>query len=283
MNPQLTILAAGLALSAAASAQVAGTPPGGRGGANGFQQFGATALPGQPIITRSPLHPVTGSPVQATEERRTVQTLGDGTTIERADTNLFYRDSQGRTRIEHTLEGRTTIQIIDPVSRFTASLDASAKTARRTMLPPQAPANGDVAAVWVAVTGAGGRGGALEPIRVEADKLVAERAAVAARTPGQSATEDLGTLSQNGVPAQGTRTTLTIAAGKIGNSRDIHVVNERWYSNELQMVVKSINSDPRFGTTTYQLTNILRANPDASLFQIPSDYTVSEPAGRRGQ
>jgi hypothetical protein len=92
--------------------------------------------------------------------------------------------------------------------------------------------------------------------------------------------EDLGTLNQYGVPAQGTRETLTIPAGEIGNNRDIHVINERWYSNELQMLVKSVNSDPRFGTTTYQLTNIVRVNPDSSLFQIPADYTVAEGGGR---
>ena len=93
--------------------------------------------------------------------------------------------------------------------------------------------------------------------------------------------EDLGTQNQNGVPAQGTRNTITIPAGQIGNNRDIHVVNERWYSSDLQMLVKSVNSDPRFGTTTYQLTNIIRSMPDAGLFQIPGSYTVDPENGQR--
>jgi hypothetical protein len=76
--------------------------------------------------------------------------------------------------------------------------------------------------------------------------------------------------------AEGTRLTLTIPAGKIGNERPIVTVNERWYSQELQTVVLTKNSDPRMGETTYRLTNINRGEPDPSLFQVPADYTVKE-------
>jgi hypothetical protein len=34
------------------------------------------------------------------------------------------------------------------------------------------------------------------------------------------------------------------------------------------------HSDPRTGDNTYRLTNINRAEPDPSLFQVPPDYTV---------
>jgi hypothetical protein len=37
---------------------------------------------------------------------------------------------------------------------------------------------------------------------------------------------------------------------------------------------KEVN--PQFGETTFQLTNIVRAEPDASLFQVPPNYTISE-------
>jgi hypothetical protein len=33
-------------------------------------------------------------------------------------------------------------------------------------------------------------------------------------------------------------------------------------------------SDPRFGATMMQLTNIVQAEPDAALFQVPAGYTV---------
>jgi hypothetical protein len=77
--------------------------------------------------------------------------------------------------------------------------------------------------------------------------------------------------------------TNTIPAGAIGNNRDIQEVNERWYSKDLQMMVKTINSDPRFGITTYEMTNISQAAPDAGLFMIPAGYTITEQAGRGGR
>jgi hypothetical protein len=84
--------------------------------------------------------------------------------------------------------------------------------------------------------------------------------------------EQLGEKAVNGVMAQGTRNLRTIPAGAIGNDRDLQMVDERWFSNDLQVMIKSINSDPRFGETTYQLTNIVRAPQDPSLFQVPNDY-----------
>ena len=96
-------------------------------------------------------------------------------------------------------------------------------------------------------------------------------------TPGfrskyETRTEDLGVQTIEGVEAVGTRTITTIPAGAIGNERPIDMVYERWYSNELQLVVMSKNSDPRFGEQTYRLTNIVRSEPDPSLFEVPSDY-----------
>ena len=93
--------------------------------------------------------------------------------------------------------------------------------------------------------------------------------------PGDNASvESLPAQMVNGALAQGTRTTETIPQGKIGNDRPIKIVNERWISNDLQMLVKSTSSDPRFGDTTYQLTNIVQSSPDPTLFQIPADYTL---------
>jgi hypothetical protein len=92
-------------------------------------------------------------------------------------------------------------------------------------------------------------------------------------------TESLGQQNLGGVTAQGTRTTLTIPAGQIGNELPIQVVSERWYSPDLMMVVMTKNSDPRFGTTVYQLNNIRRDAPAASLFEVPPDYTVQDAPG----
>jgi hypothetical protein len=62
----------------------------------------------------------------------------------------------------------------------------------------------------------------------------------------------------------------------MGNERPIEIKSERWYSPELQTEVKSVHSDPRMGQTTHTLTNVSRAEPDISLFKVPSDYTKDE-------
>jgi TonB family protein len=91
------------------------------------------------------------------------------------------------------------------------------------------------------------------------------------------AQESLGRQTIEGVEADGTRTTVTIPAGAIGNERAIQIVSERWYSPELQTVVMTKHSDPRFGETTYRLTNISRADPDRSLFEVPAGFDVTTP------
>ena len=94
--------------------------------------------------------------------------------------------------------------------------------------------------------------------------------------PGNEVKEQLGKQTIEGVEAEGTRTTVTIPAGEIGNERAIEIVSERWYSPELQLVVMTRHSDPRFGETTYKLTNINRTEPVKSLFEVPAGYTVKE-------
>src|SRR5580700_10201685 len=95
---------------------------------------------------------------------------------------------------------------------------------------------------------------------------------------------DLGTQVINGINAQGTRYTRTIAAGEIGNEKVITVTSERWYSPDLQVAVKSVRTDPRLGQTAYTLTNIQRTEPAPALFTVPADYTVQQggpgPGGR---
>jgi len=112
--------------------------------------------------------------------------------------------------------------------------------------------------------------------------MVAPSAAMGMGSNGQrweTRTEQLGTQNFEGVDAEGTRTITTIPADAIGNERPIEIVYERWYSKELQLIVYSKHSDPRFGEQTYRLTNINRSEPDPSLFQVPTSYKlVSEPS-----
>src|SRR5882672_10308515 len=112
------------------------------------------------------------------------------------------------------------------------------------------------------------------------DSNEAATAAIAAIPPvplvagptGQGVTTALGSKEFDRIRADGSRTTWTIPAGKIGNEKPIDVVSERWYSPELLLVVSSRYFDPRRGETTYRLTGLKRGEPDASLFQVPADF-----------
>jgi hypothetical protein len=96
------------------------------------------------------------------------------------------------------------------------------------------------------------------------------------KAPAESKTESLGKQAIEGVEAEGARSVITIPEGRIGNDRPIEIVSERWDSPELQTVVLSKHNDPRFGETVYRLTNINRAEPAQTLFEVPADYKVEE-------
>jgi hypothetical protein len=218
---------------------------------------------------------VKGKPFSATEERHSLQVLGDGTRIETTQTNRLFRDSEGRTREE---EMNGLVSIYDPSTRARIELDPATKTARKGtgLLSYYRTVNGGASQSSTALAlrnslspAPGGRGNA------------ANLQGVMAET-----TENLPAQPLNGVTAQGIRTTMTIPKGQIGNNRDIKVMSERWFSNDLQMLIKSANNDPRFGDTTYQLTKIVQSEPDASLFQIPPGYTevtTAAPAVNTGE
>src|SRR5437879_4698114 len=87
-----------------------------------------------------------------------------------------------------------------------------------------------------------------------------------------AATEELGSQTMEGVLVNGVRTTHTIPAGQIGNDRPISIVTEVWTSPELKAVVYSKRSDPRMGEQTFELKNIVRSEPDPSLFAVPADF-----------
>lgn len=215
---------------------------------------------------------VKGAPFSATASSESTQTLQDGTSIHRTTSSALYRDGQGRFRREVTLSGfgplqtsgkpHTMITIGDPVAGAHYMLDPEQKVAHK-MTPHT-----------------GGRGGAFSDEKAQAFEQRMQQRIARQEAEGTVKKESLGTQVINGVTAEGTRITHTIPAGQIGNDKPIQIVFERWYSPDLQIVVKSTRSDPRFGTTTYALTNVQRAEPAAALFTVPADYTVKE--GRPG-
>lgn len=90
----------------------------------------------------------------------------------------------------------------------------------------------------------------------------------------QAKTEDLGSQTMEGVLVNGVRTTRAIPAGEIGNDKPINIVTEVWTSPDLKTIVYSKRTDPRMGEQTFQLTNIVRTDPDPSLFTVPPDFKI---------
>ena len=86
--------------------------------------------------------------------------------------------------------------------------------------------------------------------------------------------EDLGSQTMEGLLVNGVRETHMIPAGEIGNATPIKVVTEVWSSPELKTAIYSKLSDPRTGDHIFQLTGIVRAEPDPSLFTVPSDFEI---------
>jgi hypothetical protein len=208
---------------------------------------------------------VTGSPFSAQVTRETVQVLSNGTKVDQKETGTVARDSVGRTRQDMTLPAIGPLAasgqvphlafIRDPVAGKNYILNEDKKTALTVTRP--AGANGQ------------NREGMREGMRQNQNANVQ--------------TTSLGTKVIDGLTVQGTLYTRTIPAGQIGNSAPIVITREEWYSTDLQMVVSSTRTDPRFGTTTYQLTNINRGEPTQSLFTVPSDYTAAPMRFHAGQ
>jgi hypothetical protein len=88
--------------------------------------------------------------------------------------------------------------------------------------------------------------------------------------------ENLPAKTMEGLNVTGERNTSTIDIGAIGNDRPIDIVDERWYSSDLRLNVMTRHSDPRTGEEMVRLINVSRNNPDASLFQLPAGYEISE-------
>ncbi|HET9469252.1 MAG TPA: hypothetical protein VFO48_12595 [Vicinamibacterales bacterium] len=228
--------------------------------------------------------PVTGAPYSAEAVTDVVQTLADGNRIVRQNKAHISRDSQGRTRREEgfavfgplvngpNANEQRNVQISDPANGTMVMLDLRTRTAQRMPGPPRIVLRNKIAGVNS--TADVNMAEPLEKNQVEKFVMFNRVQAVGGMRAEKPVVESLGTQFMEGVTVEGTRTTVTIPAGDIGNERPITIVSERWFSQDLKLLVMSRQSDPRFGETTYRLTNLNRAEPPAHLFEIPADFTL---------
>ncbi|MGP0017483.1 MAG: hypothetical protein ACLPHP_02845 [Candidatus Sulfotelmatobacter sp.] len=90
------------------------------------------------------------------------------------------------------------------------------------------------------------------------------------------ARENLGTDVVDGLNLIGTRETVSISAGAVGNSQPLVTTKEYWYSPDLQVNLAVIRKDPREGTQVIRVVDLSRTEPDPAMFEIPSGYVVQD-------
>ena len=206
-----------------------------------------------------------------------VQPLADGNRFTRKSVAHIYRDAAGRTRREHEMSRRGVsangelsrlIIINDPVARVNYVIETQAGTARKTELPP--------AQVMEAFSKARGDNAPFSVLMPTSTAHRRMREGESAEEPAKPVREKLPAQVIEGVLAEGTRTTLTIPAGEFDNEQPLVIFHEEWYSPELHMIVSMKHNDPRFGETTFHLSNILRGEPSPELFQAPTGYKITD-------
>jgi hypothetical protein len=251
---------------------------------------------------------------EAVSERQ--QHLADGNQIVSKTSALSYRDSAGRTRQEmRDAKGEVqAITIHDPLDSTTYILSPRTKTAtkitvnkeigkataeaarakieqlrkdgklpdgerREIIIRRFAGPGGDAGSPAAAAHGLqiDSQLGALPNGRDLAARLGPLTGALGDMQWAKNATtKELGMRDIEGIKAEGKLRSYEIPAGEVGNRNAIVVSDERWYSPELQVTLLTKHSDPRVGENTYRLTGVKRDEPAASLFTVPSDYTVKD-------
>ncbi len=224
-----------------------GTPP---TGAMPMDVFTVTSDTGMAVE----MSLVKGAPFSGEFVTESVQQLADGNRIVSKRTEVYARDGEGRTRREM---GPVTF-IHDPVAKVEWVLENQRKTARKMMMPDM-----------------GGEAGAGKNVMFfKREGPSAMPLPSGQMSKFETRTEPLGKRMIEGTEAEGTRTSVTIPAGAVGNELPMVTLSERWMSTELKTVVMTSRKDPQTGETTYKLTNLRKGEPARMLFELPADYTV---------
>jgi len=198
--------------------------------------------------------PVTGKPFSGIDSIDWTRTLEDGTVVTTHLDAKLARDSQGRIYRERVSfipansdEHSKVREIIisDPATHTRAICSTATRHCNvmryfaPTSFKPQAPGPFD-----------------------EGKRVLAREA--------------LGSDTIDDLNVTGTRETITIALGVVGNSSPLVVTREFWYSPDLEVNLSVTRKDPREGTQVIHVVNLSRSEPDAAIFQIPANYVVDD-------
>jgi len=214
-----------------------------------FGSTAALAQAGPPALTS-----VVGAPFSGVRTQQAAKNFVDGNRIDRGGSVRLYRDSQGRTRVERDASDGAPAQITinDPVSGDRYELHPQSKTC----------------IVF--------KGGSMRAVPLQSEApgifIMFARHFHGVQDPGWSTPVALGEKSFDGVRAVGARRQYTIPVGEIGNEKPVLLTVEQWYAPELGLVIAKSGRASLGGEFANQVENIVKGEPDAALFTVPSDY-----------
>ena len=238
--------------------------PGGPGARNlslmSLRSAMGLGFPTMNLLADPPGRFAVNAPYSAVGDTEFVSRFPDGNRIIQKSSIQYYRDGQGRTRIERPITGAVdalvAVMINDNVSGQHYILHPQARMAQVFKVPPQTVAHESPAA--------------------SPQDLISLMMADQAGTEAPPTTVALGQKEIEGLTTTGTRWEKTFAAGIIGNDKPITLPIEQWFSPDLGVIVAASQQTSTGAELTYRLHNVSRSEPDSALFTIPADYTRTE-------
>jgi hypothetical protein len=226
----------------------------------------------------APQPPTTaGEPFSAVAQTQSTTEFSDGNRIVRTNTVHYFRDGQGRVRVERNNGGAegvgtATNGVVVPLAVGSIMIDDPVSGERINLMPQM-----KMAAVFKLPEGI--RSGRVmqgpQPDESAPFALMGLGMGVGANgmtTESSAETTSLGQQIVNGVTATGTRIVRVIPVGALGNEKPITSTLEEWKSAELGIPVRITAKSSIGGSLTYNLQDLQRAEPDASLFSVPAGY-----------
>jgi hypothetical protein len=236
----------------------------------GRQADGTRRIDSADVMGPFSYEPVTGRPFSA-RATTTITHTEDGRPHERVGIARYYRDSDGRVRVEYDVPGdqRRVLAMLrpDPADRTVYTIDSADRTVRSASMSI-----------------AGGLFNATRSFAV----AVGPRQFVASFTrdvhdPIDGVVQSLGVRRLEGVEATGRRVSGGTPFQCRGCSGDVGQWDERWESVELRVVLYARHIDPgtaaveypgRGMQVEYRLSNLIQGEQPPDLFRVPTDYTL---------
>lgn len=206
----------------------------------------------------------------------------NGERLEQTNTAKYYRDSAGRSRVEHVSPAATPSTSARGVPTVIDEKPGDHENVWPIYVLDAETRNADRFTRELMGLGMGGDGEHIT-VALGGRRFVCFEHADGIhrflRLPEEwIQRESLGTRRVEGIAAVGTRVTLTVPPSTLRTtgpaSGAATIVDEQWAAPELGILISARHEDSRYGMIEYRVANIRRGEPPSSLFAVPSDYSI---------